>query len=129
MRIRHQLFCTMLSALEAFFTPPSSVRGMKVLDKAAFRREVTLPAVFLQPSLCSKFLTRLQHVVLKYPRLKRIQTRQGDDGKVGHCGNETCISLCMQFLNSYGEGVVYIISLSPSCGFVNDSMHVLVVSP
>ena len=93
MRIRHQLFRTMSSTLEAFFAPPSSVQGMRVLDKAAFRREVTLPAVFLQPSVCSKFLSRLQHVVLKYPRLKKIQTRLGNDGKVGHCGNETCVSL------------------------------------
>ena len=79
-----RLFYTMQSKLEAFFAPPASVRGMRVLDKAAFRREVTLPAVFMQPSLCSAFLSRLHHVVLRYPRLKKIQTHVGEDKKVGH---------------------------------------------
>ena len=75
----HRLFCTMQAKMDAFFAPPASVRGMKKLDKAAFRREVTLPAVFLQPSLCTKFLKRLNRVVLKYPRIRKIQTLGADD--------------------------------------------------
>ena len=77
----------MQSKLDTFFAPPVAVRGMRQLDRAAFRREVTLPAVFLQEaSLCSKFLKRLHHVVLKYPRIKKIHTHigePGEDKKVG----------------------------------------------
>ena len=87
-----RLLCAMQSQLDAFFAPPASVRGMRQLDKPAFRREITLPAVFLQPSLCSKFLSRLRHVVLKYPHIKKIQTQVGKDGKVGLTGNETIFS-------------------------------------
>lgn len=80
-----RLLCTMQSKLDAFFAPPASVRGMQQLDRAAFRREVTLPAVFLQePTLCSKFLRRLQHAVLRYPRIRRVQTRVGEGEKVRH---------------------------------------------
>ena len=75
---------TMQSKLDAFFAPPAAVRGMRQLDRAAFRREVTLPAVFLQEhSLCAKFLRRLDHVVLKYPRIKKIHQRRGEGDKVG----------------------------------------------
>lgn len=69
-------------ASEAFFTPPSSVRGMKVLNRAAFRREVAVPAIVLQPSLCSKFLEELRHVVLKHPGVKTFVDVESVDGKV-----------------------------------------------
>ena len=89
--VRFCRFCSMLSKLEAYFAPPSSVRGMQVLDKAAFRREVSVPAIVLQPTLCSKFLSRLKHVVLRHPRLKTIQTCVGEDKKVGHSASETLV--------------------------------------
>ena len=80
-----RLLCTMQSKLEAFFAPPASVRGMRQLDRAAFRRQATLPAVFLpEPTLCSKFLRKLRHVVLRYPRIKNVQTSVGEGEKVGH---------------------------------------------
>ena len=88
-----RLLCAMQSKLDAFFAPPASVRGIRQLDRAAFRREVTLPAVFLrEPTLCSKFIRKLQHVVLKYPRIKQVQTRAGEDDKVGHSENSLFIS-------------------------------------
>ena len=64
-------FCAMAS-LDSFFAPPPSVRGMKALERAAFRREVALPAVRLQPSLCSEFLQRFRPVTLKYPGIKKL---------------------------------------------------------
>ncbi|CAI8052239.1 tRNA (guanine(37)-N1)-methyltransferase, partial [Geodia barretti] len=55
---------------------------MRQLDRAAFRRQATLPAVFLpEPTLCSKFLRKLQHVVLRYPRIKNVQTSVGEGEK------------------------------------------------
>ena len=81
----YRLYSTMQAKLDAFFVPPASVRGMRRLDRAAFQRDVMLPAVFLQPSLCSKFLGRLRHVVLRHPRVKTVQTHVGGEGqKVGH---------------------------------------------
>ena len=79
-----RLLCTMQSKLDAFFAPPGSVRGMRQLDRAAFRRQVMLPAVFLRDATaCSKFLRRLQHVVLRYPRIKSVRTTSvGEGGKV-----------------------------------------------
>ena len=94
-----RLLSTMQSRLDAFFAPPAAVRGMRQLDRVAFRREVTLPAVFLQePSLCSKFLRRLQHAVLRYPRIRRVQERQAGGGKVGHFENTVASLLSSIFL-------------------------------
>ena len=61
-----------VSLLDTFFAPPLSVRGMKVLERASFRREVVLPAIKLRPTLCSKFLQKLKHVTLKYPGIKTL---------------------------------------------------------
>ena len=86
-----RLLCTMQCKLDAFFAPPDSVRGMMQLDRSAFRREVTLPAVFLrEPSLCSGFLRRLKRTVLHYPRIRRILERPGGGGKVGHLKMSGC---------------------------------------
>ena len=72
-----------MASLDAFFAPPDSVRGMKVLDRAAFRRETILPAVRVPPSLCSDFLKRFKHVVLSYPGIGKIRHAEDRDGKVG----------------------------------------------
>ncbi len=71
------------SALETFFAPPASVRGMQSLDASAFHREVMVPGIRLQdPTLCAKFLRRLKHVMLKYPGIKKIVDVGSDGGKV-----------------------------------------------
>lgn len=69
--------------LDAYFAPPSSVRGVVALDKRLFKREIQLPAVKLQEaSLCNKFINHLSHVILKYPFLKKVVNVSGEDGKV-----------------------------------------------
>ena len=75
------------SSLDQFFVPPEAVRGSKVLNRAAFRREFELPAVCLaQPQLCSSFLKRLAHARLKSRNIiKEVLTEQSEDGKV-RCG-------------------------------------------
>lgn len=71
-----------MASLDTFFAPPDSVRGMKVLDRAAFSREISLPSVCVPASLCSDFLKRFKHVVLSYPNIKRIRHVEDRDGKV-----------------------------------------------
>ena len=69
--------------LDAYFAPPSSVRGFVALDRCLFKREIQLPAVKLQEaSLCTKFIKHLSHVMLKYPFLKKVVNVSGEDGKV-----------------------------------------------
>lgn len=69
--------------LDAYFAPPKSVCSSTSLDRGSFTREIQLPAVKLaDPSLCSKFLKRLAHVILKYPFLKKVVDYSGKDGKV-----------------------------------------------
>lgn len=70
-------------ALEKFFSPPATVRDSKVLNREDFRREVTLPAIRLRDaSLCSRFLQRLPHALLRFPPVKRVVNNVGEDGKV-----------------------------------------------
>ena len=69
--------------LDAFFAPPCTVCGSTSLDRGLFAREVELPAVKLNtPSLVSKFLSHLSHVILKYPLLKRVVSITDEEGKV-----------------------------------------------
>ena len=69
--------------LEKFFSPPASVRGSTVLNREDFRREVSLPAIRLHDaSLCSRFLQRLPHALLRFPPVKRVVNEVGQDGKV-----------------------------------------------
>ena len=76
-----------MASLDFFFAPPHSVRGMKVLERAAFRRELVLPAIRLQPSLCSKFLQRLKPVTLKYPGIKKlVDAKTVEGGRVSGGG-------------------------------------------
>lgn len=70
-----------LDTVLKFFAPPPSVRGMKVLERASFRREVMLPAIKLRPTLCSKFLQKLKHVTLKYPGIKTLLNAETLEGK------------------------------------------------
>ena len=70
-------------ALDAFFSPPASVRGSKVLNREDFRRDVPLPAIRLRDaSLCSRFMQRLPHALLRFPTIKRVVDDVGEDGKV-----------------------------------------------
>ena len=79
----HRLRCLCsMASLEAFLAPPAAVRGMRMLDRAAFRREVCLPVVRVPPPLCSEFLRRFKRAVLTYPGVKRIMDAKDRDGKV-----------------------------------------------
>ena len=70
-------------ALEDFFSPPASVRGSTALNREDFRREVLLPAIRLRDaSLCSRFMQRLPHVLLRFPKIKKVVNDVGEDGKV-----------------------------------------------
>ena len=70
-------------ALEAFFSPPASVRGSKILTREDFRRDVPLPAIRLRDaSLCSRFMQRLPHALLRFPTIKRVVDDVREDGKV-----------------------------------------------
>ena len=78
------------AALEDFFSPPASVRGSTALNREDFRREVLLPAIRLRDaSLCGRFVQRLPHVLLRFPKIKRVINDVGEDGKV----RENCIWL------------------------------------
>ena len=85
-----------MASLDTFFAPPLSVRGMKVLERASFRREVVLPAIKLRPALCSKFLHKLKQVTLKYPGIKTLLNAEtlestGASGRgVGSVGCRNC---------------------------------------
>ena len=70
-------------ALEDFFSPPASVRGSTVLNREDFRRNVTLPAIRLRDAvLCSRFMQRLPHALLRFPTIKRVVSDVKEDGKV-----------------------------------------------
>ena len=70
-------------ALEAFFSPPASVRGSKILTREDFRRDVPLPAIRLRDaSLCGRFMQRLPHALLRFPTIKRVVDDVREDGKV-----------------------------------------------
>ena len=76
-------------ALEDLFSPPASVRGSTALNRDDFRRNVTLPAIRLRDAaLCSRFMRRLPHVLLKFPKIKRVINDVGEDGKVSARLNE-----------------------------------------
>ena len=81
-------------ALEAFFSPPDSVRGSQVLHRENFRRSVPLPAVRLRDAaLCSRFMKRLSHALLRFPTIKRVVNDTGEDGKV----NTGCVDFVSFF--------------------------------
>ena len=91
--LRHQIRATSMASesLDTFFAPPSSVRGIKELDRDAFKRDVFLPAVQLEEaSSCGRFLKRLTHVVLAYPSTRKvIDVREKEGGKVSF--NDGCM--------------------------------------
>ena len=69
--------------LEGFFSPPASVRGSIALNREDFQRHVTLPAIRLRDaSLCGRFMQRLPHVLLRFPKIKRVINYIEEDGKV-----------------------------------------------
>ena len=90
-----RLQLTRMASLESFFAPPVTVKGMHILDKAAFRREVVVPAIRLQPAQCSEFLKRLQHVVLRYPGVKKFMDVVAIDGSVSCCIDNNTLSLLL----------------------------------
>ena len=86
-----------MSTLEEYLVPPEAVRGMKVLDRAAFNREFVVPAVRLaEPKLMSLFLKRLSHACFRCPPVKKVQTERSEDGKVRILGKG--LSNCMVHL-------------------------------
>lgn len=58
------------------WSPPANVAGMKELNRAAFRQIFKIPALRIQPKLCSLFLQRLQSKTLNRQRIANIQMDQ-----------------------------------------------------
>ena len=71
------------ASLEEYFAPPEAVRGCQVLDRAAFKRDIEVPAISLaHPRLCSSFKKKFAHVCLRFPSVKNILTETSENGKV-----------------------------------------------
>ncbi|XP_066550637.1 tRNA (guanine(37)-N(1))-methyltransferase [Amia ocellicauda] len=54
------------------YVPPPEVRGMTTLDRAAFRRTVTVPALCVRKELINTLMKTLKRVGLQRPGLKRV---------------------------------------------------------
>ena len=69
---------SVMASLESYFAPPPEVMGMKSLNKEAFKRDITLPAIKVPAKLCSRMVERLKDVTLKYKNtIKRVQDIPG----------------------------------------------------
>ena len=58
--------------VSALFTPPLTVKGMKTMDKTAFRKVIQLPALRIEAKTCSLFLKNLSKSLLNQPRTRNI---------------------------------------------------------
>ena len=63
------------------WSPPANVVGMKELNRAAFGQIFKIPAIRIQPKLCSLFLQRLQSKTLNRQRIANIQIDQSNKQK------------------------------------------------
>lgn len=61
-----------MEKLSRYFSPPSTVKGMKILDREALRTTITLPALRIGAKKCSLFLKRLNKCLLNQPRMRNI---------------------------------------------------------
>ncbi|XP_026079588.1 tRNA (guanine(37)-N(1))-methyltransferase isoform X1 [Carassius auratus] len=62
------------------YKPPSTVRGMTDLDRAAFSQTVSVPAIRIPTSVLNKVVKSLKKVALQRPGLKRVVEELCEDG-------------------------------------------------
>ncbi|XP_015277505.1 PREDICTED: tRNA (guanine(37)-N1)-methyltransferase [Gekko japonicus] len=82
---RHN-FSTMPEILDSqadldLYTPHPRVRGMTTLDRAAFTKEVVVPALSVKKDILHKVAKTIKGVLLQRPGLKRVVEDPGDKGK------------------------------------------------
>nr|XP_034960158.1 tRNA (guanine(37)-N1)-methyltransferase isoform X1 [Zootoca vivipara] len=83
---RRNSLCTMPEVPEQKFdldlhSPHPRVRGMTTLDRAAFKRDVVIPALKVNKDLLSKLEKPLKRVLLKRPGLKRVTEDPEDESR------------------------------------------------
>ena len=61
--------------------PPESVRGMKTLDRTAFKTKIFVPAVKIDTQHCNVLLKQLGKCLLNQPKLKNIVPDTGGNLK------------------------------------------------
>ncbi|XP_063096928.1 tRNA (guanine(37)-N1)-methyltransferase isoform X2 [Cavia porcellus] len=54
------------------FSPPSNVRGMKNLDRTAFKKTVTIPVLKVRKEIANRLLRSLKRSALQRPGIKRV---------------------------------------------------------
>lgn len=54
------------------FSPPTTVKGMKILNREEFKTVISLPALRIEAKKCSLFLKNLSHCLLNQPRMRNI---------------------------------------------------------
>lgn len=54
------------------FSPPSDVRGMTKLDRAAFKKTVTIPVLKVRKEIVNKLMRSLKKAALQRPGIKRV---------------------------------------------------------
>lgn len=74
-------------------SPPECIRGMKILDKEQFRKNVKVPVIILGDVVVSKVLPCVKKYLLKLENLKPLQTI--DDQK--------CVLLNPMFVENFGD--------------------------
>ena len=60
------------SAISTLFSPPNTVKGMKILNREKFKTVISLPAFRIEAKKCSLFLKNLSHCLLNQPRMRNI---------------------------------------------------------
>ncbi|KAL9952179.1 hypothetical protein ACROYT_G039394 [Oculina patagonica] len=61
-----------LSVISTLFSPPNTVKGMKILNREAFKTLINLPALQIEAKKCSLFLKNLSKCLLNQPRMRNI---------------------------------------------------------
>lgn len=60
------------SGISTLFSPPNTVKGMKILNREEFETVISLPALRIEAKKCSLFLKNLSHCLLNQPRMRNI---------------------------------------------------------
>ncbi|XP_041131165.1 tRNA (guanine(37)-N1)-methyltransferase-like isoform X1 [Polyodon spathula] len=60
-------------------TPPAGVRGMTQLDRGAFRKTISVPAIKVKKEVINKLMKSLKNVALQRPGIKRVVEDPDDE--------------------------------------------------
>jgi hypothetical protein len=71
--------------------PPKGVRGMRVLDRDAFRKVVSVPAIKVEPKHCSAVRQRFDGRLLTFKGVKTIV--DDPQTQVEKCQKQSCLQL------------------------------------